>query len=383
MEVILPRRAQKPDLDIDLMASFIAGLQKVSGEIPWSDGGKTDPWDHVESAMALAVTGYLEEARRAYEWLAAIQLPDGSWWASYRDGVPDDMTKDTNMSTYVAVGLYHYYLTTRDRAFVRRIWPTVKRGIEFTLSLQAPGGQIYWAKNSDDVVDPMSLLTGCSSIFMSMKCALATAAVLGESHPSWEEALVKLGEAIRNRPSLFNMIKSRYSMDWYYPVLCGAVTGDDARKRIDKYWHKFVVPNWGIRCVSDRPWVTIAESAECVIALAAMGDFEQARTVMRWIERKKYDDGSYWMGVTFPDGVIWPEERTSWTSAAVILAWDALTDMSPASRLFSHRFWSQSCRSGAEPDVGPEEQIPENDIGENGDRACPGMFVEDSRSEGS
>ena len=61
--------------------------------------------------------------------------------------------------------------------------------------------------------------------------------------------------------------------------------------------------------------------------------------VLSWIEDKKYDDGSYWMGVTFPDAVIWPEERTSWTTAAILLAYDAVTDMTPASRLFSHSFW--------------------------------------------
>ena len=65
------------------------------------------------------------------------------------------------------------------------------------------------------------------------------------------------------------MIKSRFSMDWYYPVLCGAVTGGEARRRIDKFWDKFVVPDWGVRCVSDRPWVTMAETSELVLTLAA------------------------------------------------------------------------------------------------------------------
>lgn len=376
MEVIVPQKVQRTAADIGLMATFIAGLQKETGEIPWSEGGKTDPWDHVESAMGLAVAGYLEEARRAYLWLVDTQLDDGSWWASYRGGVPDDMTRDTNMSTYIAVGLYHYYLITGDSAFVRRIWPTVKRGIEFALSMQAPSGQIYWAKNKDNRIDPMALLTGCSSIFMSLKCALATAAMLGESYPRWEAAREQLGDAIRNKPSLFNMIKSRYSMDWYYPVLCGAVTGRDARRRIDKYWHKFVVPDWGVRCVSDRPWATMAESAECVLALAAMGDFEQGRTVLRWIEDKKYDDGSYWMGVTFPDRVIWPEERTSWTSAAVILAWDALTDLSPASNLFSHRFWEVEDGTF---DVDDDQAALDDRDQSSGSRRRE-LFAEDSRS---
>jgi hypothetical protein len=377
MELILPRKTSRPAIDIDLMASFITGLQKKSGEIPWSRGGKTDPWDHVESAMGLAVAGCLDEARRAYEWMAATQLDDGSWWASYRDGAPEDMTKDANMSSYMAVGAYHYYLVTGDAAFLRRIWPSVKKGIEFALSLQAPSGQIYWAKNKEGEVDHMSLLTGCSSIFMSLKCALAAAKVLGESHPRWEKALQKLGDALRNKPSLFNMIKSRYSMDWYYPVLCGAVTGREGRARIDRHWHRFVVPNWGVRCVSDRPWVTMAESAELIITLAAIDDFEQARAVLRWIENKKYDDGSYWMGVTFPDSVIWPEERTSWTSAAIILAWDVLSDISPASRLFSHAFWTTDISETADSD----EVVVPDEPGEvaAGRRSCE-WAVEDARS---
>jgi len=47
------------------------------------------------------------------------------------------------------------------------------------------------------------------------------------------------------------------------------------------------------------------------------------------------------MGVTFPDMVIWPEEKTTWTAAAVILAYDALYEISPAGHLFHHAFWQQ------------------------------------------
>jgi hypothetical protein len=187
----------------------------------------------------------------------------------------------------------------------------------------------------------MALLTGCSSIYMSIKCALSIAAELGESNKSWESALARLGEAIRMKPNLFNRMKSRYSMDWYYPVLCGAVSESEARKRIDKSWDKFVVPDWGVRCVSDRPWVTIAETAELVITLTAIGEPERAKAVFSWICDKKFADGSYWMGVTFPDGVIWPEEKTTWTAAAVLLAHDALHDLSSASRLFIHDSWDR------------------------------------------
>ena len=37
---------------------------------PWSRGDKTDPWDHVESAMGLTVGGFYAQARQAYLWVA-------------------------------------------------------------------------------------------------------------------------------------------------------------------------------------------------------------------------------------------------------------------------------------------------------------------------
>lgn len=342
MKPILSQSIARLPIDVPAMADFIAGLQKANGEIPWSKGGKTDPWDHVESAMGLSAAGRCREAERAYGWMADTQFPDGSWWSATRDGAAEDKTKDSNVSSYIAVGVYHHFLITGDRGFLKRLWPTLEAGVDYAVGLQAATGEIHWAKNIEGIVDPMALLTGSSSVFMSLKCAIAIAEILGKRRTDWTVALEKLGEAIRNRPNLFNMMKARFSMDWYYPVLCGAVTGEDARKRIDRSWDKFVVPEWGVRCVCDQPWVTTAEASELVLALMAMGDRDRATIVYNWIVDKRYDDGSYWMGVTFPDGVIWPEERTSWTAAAVLLAHDALHDITPASRLFSHLFWERN-----------------------------------------
>jgi hypothetical protein len=329
-EALISHKVRYPVVDIASAAEFILGVQEKDGEIPWSKGGKTDPWDHVESAMGLSVAGYLKEAALAYDWMSKNQLKDGSWWSSMRNGIPEDTTRESNLSSYIAVGVFHYYLISKDKNFLGHMWPTVKAGINFAINLQAPTGEIYWAKNSRGIVDPMALLTGSSSIYMSLKCGLAIASLLGKSQPAWEKALTKLGEAIRNKPDYFNMIKSRFSMDWYYPVLCGAVTGMEAGKRIDKSWDKFTVPEWG----------TMAETSELVVTLAAIDDYDRAETVFSWLRDKKFDDGSYWMGVTFPDGVIWPEEKTSWTAAAVLLAYDALNELTPASRLFNHGFWN-------------------------------------------
>jgi len=336
---------KKSIISAEKLGAFIASIQKKNGEIPWSEGGKTDPWDHVESAMGLSISGFYAEAVRAYEWLAESQLPDGSWWSGLQDGKVIDSTKEANFSSYVAVGVFHHYLITRDGKFLRSMWPMVARGIQYAINLQAPEGEIFWARNKDGVIDQMALLTGCSSIHMSIKCALAIAKIMGKKRPQWEKANKLLGAAIKNEPDLFNMIKSRFSMDWYYPVLCGAVSGEDARNRIDKSWGKFVVPEWGVRCVSDRPWVTMAETAELVLTLTAIDDLPRAKMVFHWLTDKRYIDGSFWMGVTFPDGVIWPEEKTGWTTAAVLLAWDALNEITPAAKLFNHQFWASLDKS--------------------------------------
>ncbi len=332
----------EPALDIDAVAARIAKIQKKNGEIPWHAAGKTDPWDHVESAMGLTIGGYFKEARKAYAWMKQMQLADGSWYAAYQDGSPIDQTHDTNMSSYIAVGIWHYYLVTKDTDFMADIWETVNTAMEFTLCMQGPGGEIYWARNQAGVIDPMALLTGSSSVYMSLKCALAVCGKLGHERPAWKSALLRLETAIRHKPHLFNMTKSRFSMDWFYPILCGALVNDPARERIDRFWKKFIVEGQGVKCVSDEPWVTMAETAELILALAAMGRQNLAEIIFNWISEKRFEDGSFWCGFTVPDIIVWPEEKITWTNAVLLMAADALYHLTPASRIFDHGAWNTS-----------------------------------------
>jgi hypothetical protein len=352
-KAITSRKAHHPPVDTALTAEFILSVQKANGEIPWSKGGQTDPWDHVESAMGLTVGGYQREAKAAYVWSARSQLPDGSWWSYYRDGLPEKGAyKDSNMTAYIAVGVLHYHLATGDFAFLDLMWPTICGAMDYVIGLQREEGEILWARRADSSIDPTALLTGSSSIYMSLSCALRIAALLGEKRPHWESARMKLGDALRHKPHRFDQSKSRFSMDWYYPVLGGAVTGEAAQTRIERLWNDFVVPSWGVLCVSDRPWITMAETAELVIALAATGNHEAARMVFEWLPDKKYEDGAFWTGVTLPDQQIYTLEKTAWTAAAVLLAADILYDLTPAGQLFSHGFWRPfpfSSRAAKEP----------------------------------
>ncbi len=103
MELKTLRNKQYLKFDIESAAALIAEEQYENGEIPWCRGDKTDPWDHVEAAMGLTIGGYHREAKKAYEWLAKNQLADGSWYTNYIKGVPKDLTRDSNMSSYIAV----------------------------------------------------------------------------------------------------------------------------------------------------------------------------------------------------------------------------------------------------------------------------------------
>jgi hypothetical protein len=339
MESNLSRSKPYTPLEVDSIVDLIANTQRKSGEIPWYDGGKTDPWDHIEAAMGLSIGGCFPEARRAFNWMVQKQNSDGSWFASYNEGDPEDKTRDTNLSAYIAVGAFHYYLITGDLEFLDGIWSTVYSAINFALSLQQPEGEVYWAISPQGNVDPMALLTGSSSICMSIKCALAIAKQLGVSIPAWTKGLKKLEHAIAGKPQRFNMTKSRFSMDWFYPILCGIITGDVARRRIDKYWKKYVIEGQGVLCVYDEPWITIAETSELAMTLAASGNFSLAQIVYQWMGDKKFEDGTYWCGFTYPDMTLWPEQKFTWANAVALMAADTLYGLTPAARLFSHQFW--------------------------------------------
>ncbi|NOX33747.1 MAG: phenyltransferase domain-containing protein [Deltaproteobacteria bacterium] len=326
-------------MNIDSVTSFILSLQKESGDIPWHADGKTDPWDLVETIMGLNIGKNFDASYRAFEWLKNIQNKDGSWYSSYINGKPADLTCETHMAAYISVGLFHTWLMNKDSKLLEHFWPVMEKGINYAISLQTKGGEIYWARSPEGKIDPMSLLTGASSVFMSLKCALAVANILGEKRISWETSFDKLGKSIRGNIHNYNVSKSRFSMYWFYPVLAGAITGEKAEYRIEKYWRKYVIEGQGVRCVSDQPWVTIAETSELVLALYGLGQIEKAGIVFSWIQDRMYEDKTYWCGYTYPDMVIWPEEKISWTNAVSLMAQDALYNLTPASTLFSHRSW--------------------------------------------
>ncbi len=310
----------------------IAAVQQRDGSIGWPDG-HVDAWNHVECAMALSVCGLRDASRRAYEWLRTSQRPDGSWRKQMPPAQAPDMTTESNHAAYCAVGIWHELLVSRDEGFAQRMWPMVRAAMEFVLGLQTPRGEITWRREADGRPGRFALLAGSSSMYSSLRCAIALAEYLGEPQPDWELAADLLGHAVSRHPEAF-ADKSRFSMDWYYPVLGGPVRGAAARTHLDKGWDTYVVPGLGVRCVSDEPWVTAAETAELAIALEAIGDATGALDLLDRIQQLRDESGAYWTGWQYLTKRHYPDEQSSYTAAAIVLAADVLCGSTGASAIF-------------------------------------------------
>ncbi|HET7482725.1 MAG TPA: prenyltransferase, partial [Actinomycetota bacterium] len=319
--------------DPAVTGAAIASVQLPNGAIPHHPDGVIDPWNHVEAAMGLDVAGRHDDAARAYDWLVRNQRGDGSWYAGYRNDEVIERTLDANFVAYVAAGLWHHYVATGDIETLERTWASVDRAMTFLLQLQEASGAFLWARDEFYRPWPRPLLTSTSCIYLSLRCAVAIAETLGDERPDWELAAQSAFDSVNHRSERFEA-KDRFAMDWYYPVLAGIVTGHAAKDRLAERWDEFVVEPWGVRCVSDRPWITTGETSEFLLALDVVGMKEEANAVFEWLHHLRGDDGGYWMGANFPTIDVWPKQKPTWASGSVLLAWDALERSSATSGFF-------------------------------------------------
>jgi len=318
---------------------YIRSCQHSKGAIPWFEGGILDPWDHTEALMALSLGGYTDEARLALQWLETSQSEDGYWFANYRDNRPTNNKKiETNFVAYPATGLWHHYLLTQDKQSLKKFYPMVEKAINYVIAQQSPEGDIQWALCDGEVLPRDALVTACSSILRSLECAIACAEVLNKNTQAWLESYQRLFNALKNKPWRFDRTwesKERYSMDWFYPVLAGIYGEAESRLRLKESWNKFYQDEVGCRCVSDEPWMTVAESCELSLALSASGKKQEAIALLNTLLKWQDKDGGFWTGYNFRDNTIWPREKTTWTAGAFVLAMDAAFSLSPASHLFT------------------------------------------------
>ena len=327
-------------------AASIVAMQEPDGAIPWTVGAHTDVWNHLEAAMALTVAGEHDAAERAFAWVLAGQRPDGSWPMKYVAGEVEDASGETNMSAYLAVAVWHHWLVRRDPAFVARCWPTVRRALDWVVSMQLPFGGIAWAQEWADgrpgTGPPGRAARRLLERAPALRAGVSLAELLDDPQPEWELAGGRLRHALARapRPVPGQVARSRWTGTTRCWVAPSAATRRE-RAAGGRGGTTSWCPGLGVRCVSTNPWVTGAETCELVLALEAIGDHERAAALFADMQHLREDDGRYWTGVVYTDGVNWPVEHSTYTAAAVILAADALADT------------TRRCRHHARPHAGP------------------------------
>jgi hypothetical protein len=336
---------RSPDLgrSVERAVAFVERHQRSDGAIASLPDGSLDPWDHVESAMALDVGGRHDAAAAAYDWLARNQHADGGLWSKYRSGerFPTRAVaevRESHVASYLAVGAWHHFLQTGDRDWLADYWPTICAAVDFALSMQVESGAVHWALDADGNPWPDSLVPVAASVRASVRCGEFAATLLGEPEAdAWPSRRRHLDESFVASDAwgqTFDECGDRFSMHWYYPVLAGIVRDEDGRERLRRDWGRFVIDRHGCRCVADRRWVTIAESSELVLALHAAGMETEARDLLAWQLDWQEPDGGFRMGTALNWGA-WPDQRPSWTAAAVVLAAAALAERTPGAHLFA------------------------------------------------
>ena len=140
----------------------------------------------------------------------------------------------------------------------------------------------------------------------------------------WKQGMEIFDKAKKEHPELFDNSggdKYDYAMSWYYPVLTGVIKGEEARRRILSRWSDFVIHNWGCKCVVEAPWwVTTAETCELSLALMRIDEWDRAKLLLEWLLKLQDCEGGFWTGIKLPEEQIWPEEKPTWASAAIIIA---------------------------------------------------------------
>ena len=305
-------------------AVHLSAAQSANGMIPLMLGGGTDPWNHVEGAIALDLFGLHEPAHRAYEWLVGAELPVGAWFASYDSKGEADVTHvDTNTVAYVATGLLAHALTTGSVGTVVEFMPMLQRCLDYVVRAQRADGTMPWSIDADGTPSPHSLVAGSSSLVSSLRHGALLVRLCGEDRSDWVRAADRLALRLRlGHDSFFD--KRDYAMDWYYPILTGAIAKSAARSRFRSGMAQFVTDN-GVLCRSDHRWVTAAETAEATIAAARIGEIDIARRLFSTLADKRRESGAYLTGLVYPERSEFPPgEETTYSSAAVLIAADVL-----------------------------------------------------------
>jgi len=292
--------------------NWIISNQSPSGAIFWDEKAKCDPWDHCECLIALAIYEEWEHFWRGVNWFFTNLNEDGLIYAEFQNEKPSKLHYESHHAPYIIMPLIQASLIDKEQNYKKILTNEqllkLENIFEVLDDFKDEDGYFYWAKDSNGYSDN-SLITASMSIFLSLVAK-------DKSFPKfntemWQEKFNRDG-----------VDRSRFSMDFYYPFLAGIKNN---KKEFLDLLDNYYVKGLGVKCVAEEPWVTIAESSECVISALIHDNENIAKQIFNDIQQFQNKDGIFPTGYQYDMEIFWPEENSTWTNAAVIIAAHALS----------------------------------------------------------
>jgi hypothetical protein len=292
--------------------NWIISNQSSSGAIFWDEKGKCDPWDHCECLIALAIYEEWEHFWRGVNWFFTNLNEDGLIYAEFQNEKPSKLHYESHHAPYIIMPLIQASLIDEEQDYNKILTNEqllkLENIFEVLDDFKDEDGYFYWAKDSNGYSDN-SLITASMSIFLSLMAK-------DKSVPKFN---IEMWQKKFNRDGVD---RSRFSMDFYYPFLAGIKNN---KKEFLDLLDNYYVKGLGVKCVAEEPWVTIAESSECVISALIHDNENIAKQIFNDIQQFQNKDGIFPTGYQYNMEIFWPEENSTWTNAAVIIAAHALS----------------------------------------------------------
>ena len=308
------------------MINWIEKNQSSSGMIYWDEKKNFDAWDHFECLTALAILGRKDSFLKGLNWFLDNLSKDNQIFSSYKGKKITQNYYELHHAIYFSVPLLQGFYIFEEIELLKKNFDPLKKIVEKTINSRDNYGFFYWAEKDGEFQDN-SLISATSSIYLSFKASIEIYKLLKKDTELLEDIIKSIEQQFIGDMSRFNrdgVDRSRFSMDAYYPYLAGINL--DNQTLLDSL-SDFYVPGMGIKCVKEEPWVTFAESSEAIISLIRVGEIEFAKKIMSEIENFKNKEGIFPTGYQFSEKIFWPDERSTWTNAAYIIAKDCLYDL--------------------------------------------------------
>ena len=302
--------------------NWILKNQKDNGEILWDDKGKWDFWDHCECLIALSIYEEWEAFRRGLDFCLNMVDQEGLVKSQYINGKISQDYFEAHHAPYIYLPLLQKYYIDNDINYLLKHRSEIHQIYKGTKKFKDADGYYHWALDQNGLLDD-TLVTSSCSLELSRRAYNKICELIQDEEFIDHNIIISNTKLNSNKFDRGGINRSRFSMDSYYPILCDSGTKVDAKKILNKFY----VDGLGIKCVKEEPWVTFAESSECIMALYKVGLKKEATKIFDEVLKHKNSKGYFPTGYQYDLGIYWPEEDSTWTNAAIIMAADCIHDI--------------------------------------------------------